>query len=197
MLLAICMALFVQPTAMAQVSGGYFEPTTDESARWNLYFLSQQIGPTHIYGNFSHGFTFDEPRSESLYVEFRINNYNTSYPNADKWWILVHNASSEPFEWNFSTLDFEAGIHEIDVTAWNLYDYDSGGVGLGGGTFFFEHEDRSGEQVLYTGASITVVVASLAGLVGAGFGCYKLFKWYMSRPRTSRFGRYAVIPAPD
>jgi len=154
-LLGFCLVMFFQPTAMAQVSGGYFEPITDESAQWNLYSFNQQVGPTHIYGNFTYGVTFDEA---PLYVLFTIHNDDGS--------VTQHNATSEPFEFSFSTLDYSVGEHDLDHLAKKTL----GGALVGGGMpLFFEHQDKSFEQILYNGVSITIVAVSIVVIVGIPF----------------------------
>ena len=182
-LFSFCLVLLFQPATIAVVySGSHFEPMTEESKQWTLLFMNHRVGPNHIYGNFSYGYTFSEPPD---YLEFWINNYNTSYSYADRWWVLTCNVTSAPYEWNFSTMDFEAGIHEIRVVAWD----DTGGVG-GGRTFFFEHQDKSGEQLLYTGASVAVTAACIVSLLGISFASYKFYKWYSSRFRRHNDSRF-------
>ena len=155
MLLCFCLVMFFQPTAMAQVSGGYFEPITEESARWNLYLFNQQVGSTHIYGNFTYGVTFDE---DPLYVLFTIHNDDGS--------TTQHNATSEPFEFSFSTLDYSVGEHKLDRLAKETL----GGSLVGGGiTLFFEHQDKSFDQILYNGVSITIIAASIVAIFGIPF----------------------------
>ena len=144
--------------------------------------MNHQVGPNHIYGNFSYGFTFSEPPD---YLEFWINNYNTSYSYADRWWVLTCNVTSAPYEWNFSTMDFEAGIHEIHVIAWD----DTGGSG-GGRTFIFEHQDKSSEQILYTSASTIMLTAIVVTIFGNSYAVYNLRKWYVTRPGRLSTSRY-------
>ena len=176
-LLAICLFLFIQPVATYQVSGRYLEPITNESKRWSLMFLNQRVGYDHLYGNFSYGRTYSEPPA---YVVFFINETKVINEVEREFWYVINNATSEPYECNFSTFDYSIGIHEIMALS-----CDGPGEGLSGGGnyYFFEHQDRSSEQVLYTGASITIATAYIASLFGIGFASYRLFKWYSKRPR--------------
>ena len=156
-------------------------------------FLDEQVGYNHIYGNFSRGLTFVVPPA---YVQFRISDIIVIDDVEHTIWYILANVTSEPYECNFSTLDYSIGPHKIDCMV-------CGGPGeglVGGGTtFFFEHQDRSGEQVLYTGASITVAASIIASIFGLGFAFYKRVKWEwdLPEPPTSRFEKHAVIPAPD
>ena len=154
MLLCFCLVMFFQPTAIAE-DYLYFEPLTEESTRWNLYLFNQQVGPTHIYGNFTYGVTFDEA---PLYVLFFVNNDDNS--------TTLHNATSEPFEFNFNTLDYSVGEHELT----RLEKQTVGGALVGGGmTLFFEHEDKSFDQILYNGVSIAIIAASIVAIFGIPF----------------------------
>lgn len=155
-----------------------FEPISDDSSVWTLNLLNQQVGPTHIYGNFS--FRLVNPVNVS-YVEFRVGEISD---NESTWYWelpLMFNDTSEPFEWNFSTLDFSVGVHSIGVTAFNT---EGNGVKYHGATatLFFEHQDRSGDQLLYTGVSIAIVAATIAAV---GIVSYVIYRRYSSRIRTS------------
>jgi hypothetical protein len=176
-LFAFIFALFVLPTTRAAFPtyGLTFEPNNDDSAVWTLSLLSQPLGPTHIYGNFS--LRLVDPVDVN-YVEFRVGDINNS--ETSSYLPLVFNATSEPFGWNFSTLDFPIGVHTIDITAFNTED---NGVHYHGVTmtFFFEYQDKSADQIMYTGASLTIVIA---GICIVGFVSYELFKRHSSRTRS-------------
>jgi hypothetical protein len=188
-LLATYLALLFLPSAMAQVSSEYFEPLTDESKQWTLWFLNQQFYPDHIYGNFSYGQTYVEP---PMYVLIYITDTIVIDDIEYEHWNILQNTTSAPYECNFSTLDYSIGLHRIGI----LTCYEPrGGLDGGGRTYFFEHQDRSGEQVVYTGASIAVVGANIASIFGVVFACYKVYKIskQYSKARTSRFERDAVV----
>jgi hypothetical protein len=186
-LLVICMVLFSQSAAAFEVSGGYLEPRTDGSKRWAFLFLNQHVGYDHIYGNFSYGLTFVDPPA---YVEFWISEFTVTDNVEDRVWDVIGNATSEPFECNISTLDYSVGPHWIEAQI-------SAGPGTGrvggGNIYFFEHQDNSGEQVLYTAASLSVITAIMVGIISIGFACYRLFSWRTSGLRTSRFENNAVV----
>jgi hypothetical protein len=179
-LLAFFFALFLLPTTRAAFPEYelVFEPTSDDASVWTLNLLNQQLGPTHIYGNFS--FKLVNPVNVS-YVEYRVgeidDNESTWYWNLP----LMLNDTSEPFEWNFSTLDFSVGVHSIGVTAFNT---EGNGVKYHEttATLFFEHQDRSADQILYTGVSLTIVIT---GICIVGFVSYALFKRHSSRTPSS------------
>ena len=186
-LLAFCLILFFQPTITAvEVTGYFFEPITEDSVRWTPIYMNQRVGPDHLYGNFSMGLTFDEPPEYVLFYIWQTRVVGDSEYSVMYW---LENATSAPYECNFSTLDWSVGEHDVGYMK-----SDSHGSGLDGGgrTYFFEHQDKSGEQILYASASLTVITASLISLFGVGFACYRLAKWHYSKPgkrTTSRFER--------
>ena len=175
-LFVFSLTLFFLPTTRAAFPeyGLAFEPVTGDSTVWSLSLLGQQLGPTRIYGNFS--LRLVDPIDVN-YVEFRVGDINNS--ETYSYLPLVFNATSEPFGWNFSTLDFPMGIHTIDITAFNTQD---NGVHYHGVTMtlFFDHQDKSNDQVLYNGISIAVAAT---GISAVGFASYMLFKRYSSRTR--------------
>jgi hypothetical protein len=101
---------------------------TAESVEWYKEPGSLALGPLHIYGNFSLSLTNDTFVDR---VVFQI--------ESSTW-----NDSSDPFSWEFSTLDFSIGEYTIIVTAYSSEDVtDSKEV-----TYYFEHEDRHLESIV-------------------------------------------------
>lgn len=181
LLLTTCLILFLQPTSMAiEITGSYFEPITEDSVQWTLMFMGQPVGPDHIYGNFTLKLTFNEPPAQVRFWISTVIPENESHPTG---WYEVLNTTSAPYECNISTLDYEIGKHLIRrmVRETNT----SAFVG-GDRTYFFEHQDKSIEQFLYTGATIVVYTVSMIGVVTLGYMSYKLIK-KRSKTRISRF----------
>jgi len=143
-------------------------------------FMGQRVGPDHIYGNFTRGVTFNETPE---YVEFWITDIEIIDDEEHTVQYLQMNCTAAPYEFSFSTLDWSEGEHDVVVMV--AYPGLPGTSG-GGRTYVFEHQDRSGEQVWYTGATIGIYILSIAVVFGIGFGFYKLYK---RRPKTrlSRF----------
>jgi hypothetical protein len=165
---------------MAQVSDSYFEPATEDSVRWTLRFMGQRVGPDHIYGNFTRGVTFDETPE---YVEFWITDIEIIEGEEYKVHYLQMNCSAAPYEFSFSTLDWSVGEHDVEV----MVSYPGlPGTSGGGRTYVFEHQDRSGDQLWYTGATIGIYTLAISGAVGIIFGSFKLYK-RRSKTRSSRF----------
>ncbi|TFG28218.1 hypothetical protein EU527_17610 [Candidatus Thorarchaeota archaeon] len=182
-LLASCLILFFQPVVTAQIVSTSFEPLTDDSKQWTFQFLNQRIGYDHIYGNFSLRVTFSEPVEYVIFNIFETEiiddvEYTATY--------IIANVTSEPYECNFSTLDYSIGVHWVNQLVCYV---PNSGVRGGGNRYFFEHQDKSGDQILYTRASAAVLAAIVATIFGADFAVYNLGKWYLSRPRPSRFER--------
>ncbi|MGY5853183.1 MAG: hypothetical protein RTU92_06420 [Candidatus Thorarchaeota archaeon] len=153
-LVVFSIALSLMPLAGAQ-SPEYellFQATTPDSIQWNSLWLGMGVEPIQIYGNFS--ISLIHPENVS-YVEFRVGDNNESDPFDQQHWDLVLNATSQPFSWSFNTLDYPVGLHSIAFTAFNT---DGPTVERGGVvTLYFEHQDRSLAQTLYSGLSITLV----------------------------------------
>lgn len=179
-LLAIFLTLFLRPTVVADITGLYLEPITEESVQWTLMYMGQRVGPDHLYGNFTIGMTFDTPPA---LVIFWISNEEMIDEVSHKVWYILMNTTTAPYECNISTLDYSVGEHQIDrmVRETNTSPY----VG-GGNTYYFEHQDKSSEQYLYTGATVGISALSIAGVFAIGFVFYKLVK-RGSKTRQSRF----------
>lgn len=185
-LLAIFLTLFLRPTVVADITGSFLDPITEESVQWTLMYMGQHVGPDHLYGNFMIGVTFDAPPS---LVIFWISNEEMIDEVSHEVWYILMNKTSAPYECNFSTLDYSVGEHEITryVKETNTSPYVGGGT-----TYFFEHQDRSGDQYLYTGATIGISALSIAGIFAIGFSFYKLYE-RSSKTRQSRFERVAIV----
>jgi len=186
-LLTLCLILLFQPSATAiRVTGSFFEPITEDSVQWTLKYMNQRVGPDHLYGNFSMGLTFDEPPEYVLFYIWQTRVVNDSEYQVMYW---LENATSAPYECNFSTLDWSVGEHDVGFLK---SDSPNSGLDGGGRTYFFEHQDKSGDLVLYASASMTMLTAIAASIFGLVFACYNIGKWYYLRPgkrTTSRFER--------
>ena len=120
-------------------------PTSTDSAEWEEVAGNYAVGPTHIYGNFSLSLANDEFIDR---VVFQV--------GSNTW-----NDSSDPFSWEFDTLDFTVGEHTIIVTVYSSENVtDSQEV-----TYYFEHEDKSNEQVPYPIVPIGIAVVGLVVLL--------------------------------
>lgn len=169
-LLSLCLTLLLQPTAVADITGQYLEPITEESAQWTLMFMGQRVGPDHLYGNFTISVTFDTPPAR---VMFWISEEKMTDEGSYVVSYVLMNKTSAPYECNFSTLDYSVGEHEITRM---VADTNTSGFTGGGNTYFFEYQDRSSEQILYTGATIGIYALSIAGIFVIGFVFYKFYK---------------------
>lgn len=183
-LLASCLILFFQPVVTAQIVSTSFKPLTDDSKQWTFQFLNQRIGYDHIFGNFSLGVTFSEPVE---YVIFNIVETEIIDDVERTATYIIANLTSEPYECNFSTLDYSIGVHWVNrMVCYEPYS----GLRGGGNRYFFEHQDKSGDQILYTNTSTIVLAAIVATIFGAAFAVYNLGKWYLSRPSRSAKGKF-------
>ncbi len=111
---------------------------------------------------------------------------NESHPTT---WYIILNTTSGPYECNISTLDYAVGKHKINL--WVRETNTSAYTG-GGSTYYFEHQDRSGEQILYTSATIAVYAISIVGVFVIGYVSYRLLK-RRSRNHNSRFERDSTV----
>ncbi|MGY5876338.1 MAG: hypothetical protein RTU30_11380, partial [Candidatus Thorarchaeota archaeon] len=156
------------------------EATTPLSVQWNSLWLGMEVEPLHIYGSFFLRLTNVVYVD---YIEFRVGENNESDPVDFLYWDLMLNDSSAPFEWHFSTLDFPVGLLSISIIAYNTSGYGTHYVG-GVLSLYFEHQDRSFEQVLISSLSIALVGISV--FVAIIVGCV----FYRRRPEESSHSRF-------
>jgi len=178
--LIIFMAINLAPIAHAQ-SPSYdlvFEPTTSQSVRWRPYLFGMPEEFVHIYGNFT--ISLDNPTNVD-YVLFRMGEYNASAEPFQHlgWDDVVLNDTTEPYVWEFCTLDYPEGLYLVNWEATYYKNYSTVAFGSsdlnpavlvhvgGSSVLYFDHYDRSFENTTYNILSqiLLIVIMSVSFVV--------------------------------